>query len=298
MPAHCNDSSVGVSQQTALVIDSGAELNKLLTDVLAQDHWRVKHAASNEDALELAKADGFDLIITGRKTRGPADVELLRKIRGARPHVRLIILTDQWTPGDVLTAMREGAFSYFAAPFNPTILAETVRAAMNDPCWDDGIEILSANHSWVRLMARCDIETANRIVQFMQGVRDPNIPEEDRHDVVTAFREILMNAMEHGGHFDPSQHVEISFVKARRAVICRVKDPGQGFSQDELRHAAITSTPEDLFQHMVVREEQGLRPGGFGMLMARKLVDELIYNEQGNDVVLVKYLDKAAKSAA
>ncbi|HEY1924169.1 MAG TPA: ATP-binding protein [Candidatus Acidoferrum sp.] len=298
MPAHCNDSSVDVSQQTALVIDSGAELDKLLTDVLAQDNWNVEHAASNEDALELAKADGFDLIITGRKTRGPADVELLRKIRGARPHVRLIILTDQWTPGDVITAMREGAFSYFAAPFNPTILAETVRAAMNDPCWDDGIEVLSANPAWVRLMARCDIETANRIVQFMQGVRDPNIPEEDRHDVVTAFREILMNAMEHGGHFDPSQHVEISFVKARRAVICRVKDPGQGFSQDELRHAAITSTPEDLFQHMVVREEQGLRPGGFGMLMARKLVDELIYNEQGNDVVLVKYLDKAAKSAA
>jgi hypothetical protein len=32
--------------------------------------------------------------------------------------------------------------------------------------------------------------------------------------------------------------------------------------------------------------------------MARKLVDELIYNEQGNDVVLVKYLGKAAKSAA
>lgn len=298
MPAHCNDPRVDVSQQTALVIDSSAELNKLLTDVLAQDNWKVEHAASNEDALELAKADGFDLIITGRKTRGPADVELLRKIRGARPHVRLIILTDQWMPGDVITAMREGAFSYFAAPFNPTLLAETVRAAMNDPCWDDGIEVLSANSAWVRLMARCDIETANRIVQFMQGVRDPNIPEEDRHDVVTAFREILMNAMEHGGHFDPSQHVEISFVKARRAVICRVKDPGQGFSQDELRHAAFTSTPEDLFQHMVVREEQGLRPGGFGMLMARKLVDELIYNEQGNDVVLVKYLDKAAKSAA
>jgi anti-sigma regulatory factor (Ser/Thr protein kinase) len=37
-----------------------------------------------------------------------------------------------------------------------------------------------------------------------------------------------------------------------------------------------------------------MRPGGFGLLMARKLVDELIYNEQGNEVVLVKYLEKPA----
>jgi anti-sigma regulatory factor (Ser/Thr protein kinase)/ActR/RegA family two-component response regulator len=298
MPAHCIDSAADVSQQTALIIDSGAELNELLTGVLSKDNWTVEHAAGNEEALELAKRDAFDLIITGRKTRGPDDVEFLRKIRGARAHVRLIILTDEWTPGDVITAMREGAFSYFSAPFSAAVVAETVRAAMDDPCWDDGIEILSANPSWVRLMARCEIETANRLVQFLQGIRNPHIAEEDRADVVTAFREILLNAMEHGGHFDPSQHVEISFVCGRRAVICRVKDPGKGFSQDELRHAANASTPEDLFRHVAVREEKGLRPGGFGMLIAKKLVDELIYNEQGNEVVLVKYLDKAAKSAA
>jgi len=37
-----------------------------------------------------------------------------------------------------------------------------------------------------------------------------------------------------------------------------------------------------------------LRPGGFGMLLAKKLVDDLIYNEKGNEVVLVKYLDPIA----
>jgi anti-sigma regulatory factor (Ser/Thr protein kinase) len=42
---------------------------------------------------------------------------------------------------------------------------------------------------------------------------------------------------------------------------------------------------------VAVREEQGLRSGGFGILLAMKLVDELIYDEKGNDVVLVKYLD-------
>ena len=74
-------------------------------------------------------------------------------------------------------------------------------------------------------------------------------------------------------------------------VMCRVKDPGQGFSINELKHAAVTNPPEDPFQHMSVREERGLRPGGFGILMARKLVDELLYNDKGNEVILVKYLD-------
>ena len=34
-----------------------------------------------------------------------------------------------------------------------------------------------------------------------------------------------------------------------------------------------------------------MRMGGFGMLIAQKLVDEVIYNQKGNEVILVKYLD-------
>jgi anti-sigma regulatory factor (Ser/Thr protein kinase) len=46
-----------------------------------------------------------------------------------------------------------------------------------------------------------------------------------------------------------------------------------------------------LFIHATVRDEQAMRPGGFGILLAKKLVDELIYNEKSNEVVLVKYLN-------
>ncbi len=34
----------------------------------------------------------------------------------------------------------------------------------------------------------------------------------------------------------------------------------------------------------------GLRPGGFGMLIVRQIVDELVYNERGNEVLLIKHL--------
>jgi len=285
-PCGCTDP---VQQKTALVVASGRDIDELLTSVLTSEGWSIHRAIDNQNALALATTEPFDLIITGRKMLGPDNVELLHRIRSARAHVRLIILTDRFTPGDIISAMREGAFSYFSAPFDASELTEMVRAAMASPCWDDGIEVFSATPAWVRLAARCDLSTADRLVQFLRGVRDPDVPE----GIISAFREVLLNAMEYGGNFDPSQHVEISFLRAHRVVACRVKDPGQGFSLEELRHAAINNPVDDLLSHVAVREAQGLRPGGFGLLLAKKLVDELIYSEQGNEVLLVKYVDPA-----
>jgi len=287
-------SAAADQQKKALVVESGRDIDELLTSVLDGDGWSIRRADDNQHALALATTEPFDLIVTGRKMLGPDDVEILRRIRSARAHVRLIILTDRFTPGDVIAAVREGAFSYFSAPFDAAELAEMVRAAMAAPCWDDGIEVLSATPAWVRVAARCDLSTADRLVQFLRGVRDPDIPE----GIISAFREVLLNAMEYGGHFDPSQHVEISFIRARRAVACRVKDPGQGFLLEELRHAAINNPADDLLSHVAVREAEGLRPGGFGLLLAKKLVDELIYSEQGNEVLLVKYIDPATSQVA
>ena len=33
-----------------------------------------------------------------------------------------------------------------------------------------------------------------------------------------------------------------------------------------------------------------MRPGGFGMLIVRQVVDEVAYNERGNEVLLIKHL--------
>ena len=219
-----------VPQRIALVVDSGIEINELLDGVFASENWSVQRVHDNCAALTTVTANSFDLIITGSKNRCTEDLEVVHKIRAARHHARLIILADKFTPGDVLDAMREGAFSYFSGPFEHAALVDMVRQAMDSPCWDDGIEVLSGTPAWVSLAARCDVETANRLIQFLHGAKDPSIPEADREAVVSAFREILLNAMEHGGHFDPSHYVEISFIRASRAVALRVKDPGQGFS--------------------------------------------------------------------
>jgi len=258
--------------------------------------WQIERAKNNLEALATASAGAFHLIITGEDTSAASDVDLLRRIRRSRPHTRLIILARESTPEDVIASMREHAFSCFTAPFEPTALAEMIRLAADAECWDDGIEVISATPAWVKLAARCHRRTAERLLQFFQEMVDLEQPEKD--NVAYAFREMLLNAMEHGGHFDPSQYVEISYLRGRRAVACRVKDPGEGFSLDELKHSAINNPPDDPTRHLQARDEQALRPGGLGILLSQSLVDELIYSEKGNEVLLVKYLPLEGKGKA
>jgi anti-sigma regulatory factor (Ser/Thr protein kinase) len=43
--------------------------------------------------------------------------------------------------------------------------------------------------------------------------------------------------------------------------------------------------------HVAIRREQaGRRSGGFGMLLVKQIADELVYNERGNEVLMIKHL--------
>jgi anti-sigma regulatory factor (Ser/Thr protein kinase)/ActR/RegA family two-component response regulator len=282
-----------VPNRSALIVDEDPQVTSALGSVFESEAWAIVHAPDNREALKLAEARAFDLIVTGTKSSGKEDIDLWRKIRRVRPHVRLIILTDASTPNDVITAMRERAFSYFTKPFSTASLAEIVRSATTEPFWDDGIELVSATPEWISIIARCDKKTADRLVQFFQEVSD--LPAPERDDVAVGFREMLLNAIEHGGNFDPNQYVEVAYVRTRKSVMCRIKDPGEGFSLEEIHHAAVNNPSYDPIRLAVFREAQGLRPGGYGVLLAKHIVDELMYSEKGNEVLLIKYLSPSVQ---
>jgi anti-sigma regulatory factor (Ser/Thr protein kinase)/ActR/RegA family two-component response regulator len=273
----------------ALFIGADPEIHAMLQDTLDPLVWSIRHAPDNKTALAMAADMPFDLVITSENTSGRADVELLHEIRKLHPHTCVIISTDESSPADVIASMRESAFSYFSRPFSPSVFAGMVRAAIEAPCWNDGIKILQGTREWIRILARCDTQTADRLIQFVREIIDLSEPE--RGAVATAFREILMNAMEHGGHFRSDQYVEIGYIRSKHMMMCRVKDPGEGFTLDEVEHAAIANPIDDPVRHVTLRAERGMRPGGYGMLLTQALVDDLIYNEKGNDVLLIKYIN-------
>jgi DNA-binding response OmpR family regulator len=273
-----------------LVIEPSPESNVNLAELFDQSVWAVSYADDNETALDMAKAEAFDLILTNAATTCTDDVVMLQRLRMVRPHTRVIILTKEWLPGDILEAIRNHAFSYFTVPIAMEDLRDLIKSALEQPVWDDGIEMIQGNLEYVVLAVRCDLGTLERLMQFMR--ESVVLPQVECEEVAFAFREIILNAMEHGGKFDPGQFVEVCFLKAKRMVMCRVKDPGQGFSLQEIQEVEIAEPLAKHARQVQAGETMEIPPRGLGILIARKFVDELIFNEKGNEAFLIKYLPR------
>lgn len=156
-------------------------------------------------------------------------------------------------------------------------------------CPAAGIEIVSAAPEWVELRVPCDLRAIPPLEKLLAQL-DADLPQEVGEAISYAFSEMLSNAVEYGGRLDPAERVEIRFMRLKRSVICQIKDPGDGFDPARLQHAAINNPNDDPLRHASVREEKGLRAGGFGILLTSQLVDELVYNELHNELLFVKYL--------
>jgi len=269
-----------------LLIEPQAENRGALESLFEQPSWDVCYAEDNEAALAKATEEAFDLIVTNAATTATEDVVLLRRLRSVRPHTRLIILTRARMPGDVVNALRYHAFSYFTVPVPREDLRQLIENVMHEPAWDDGIELLQGTAEYVVLAVRCDLGTLDRLMQFARA--GLSFPEAEKEEVAFAFREMVLNAMEHGGQFDPGKFVEVCYLKSKRQVTCRVKDPGQGFSLEEVLDAERRKPLPEV--EGAGEKEPELE--GIGILLARHYVDELIFNERGNEVFLIKWLEK------
>jgi len=198
-------------------------------------------------------------------------------------------MTSDDTPETVLRAVREQAYQYVTKPVDPKALVELLTDVLAAKPARAPIEVLSALPNWVELLVPCELEVADRITTFVDKL-ESDLPEELRHEIGSALRELLLNAIEWGGKLDPNQKVRISYLRGRRMVLYRIADPGTGFHFKGLKHAAASNPPDKPYQHLRVRAEKGIRPGGFGILLVKSMADELLYNEAQNEVVFVKYL--------
>jgi anti-sigma regulatory factor (Ser/Thr protein kinase) len=151
-----------------------------------------------------------------------------------------------------------------------------------------GIEVLSADRDWISVRMNSDLLNAERLTEFFRQFQI-TLPERPPEEMMVAFEEILHNAIEHGAQNDPSKLLEIAAVRTARAFVFYVSDPGKGFRWNAIPHAVISHSPSDMTRHIEIRERSGMRPGGFGILVASGIVDEMIYNEVGNEVLLIKH---------
>lgn len=158
-------------------------------------------------------------------------------------------------------------------------------------CLSAGIEVVSMLPEWVELRVPSDLTVISPLQELVTQL-EAGLSPEVSEAITRAFREMLCNAIEYGGHLDPAALVEVRLMRLEHAFICRIKDPGHGFDPCTLDHAAINNPNDNPVRHAFVREEKGLRGGGFGILLVSQLVDELVYNDRHNEVQFVKYLSR------
>jgi anti-sigma regulatory factor (Ser/Thr protein kinase)/ActR/RegA family two-component response regulator len=272
-----------------ILIIGSHQVSHEIGDSLTAASLPLDYAAGHADALKRLRTLAFGVVITTAYNAIEEGVAFLEEMRAIRPGIKCIVLAHHSTPDEVIAALRARVFACYTPPFDTHEIANLARSAASDNQWRDDIEILSARPGWVSVRVNCRIITAERLLSFAKEL-SAQLPEDAKHDIIQALREILLNAMEHGAAFNPEQVVEVTAIRTARAMVFRVRDPGAGFRPESLTHAASNSS-SDPTAHIAHREQEGMRAGGYGLLLASGTVDELIYNEIGNEAVLIKYLD-------
>ena len=279
-----------MAHSDVLIVDDDDATREGLSALLSNAGFTFDTANDGAEALKKIDTHDFSVVLLDIQLPGIGGLDVLaRCVAKPRPS-KIIVMTGVDTTDTALSALRGQAYDFLPKPIEPPRLVDTLRRALATAREVPGIEVLSARPEWVELLVPCTREAVDRIHSFLQQL-EADLPHDVRDSVGLAFREMLLNGIEWGGHLNPAQKVRVACLRARRMLLYRIADPGLGFTFDGLSHAAVTNA-SDVMAHDVVREEKGIRPGGFGLVLIRAIADELIYNERQNEVVFVKYLDE------
>ncbi len=113
---------------------------------------------------------------------------------------------------------------------------------------------------------------APTIDRILEAVAPAGLDSERLTDLAVALAEALSNAAVHGHRLDPRRRVAVAVSISPGCVVVEVSDSGGGF--DAHRVSDPTSP------------ERQLAPGGRGIFLMRRLVDEVVFNPTGNSVRL------------
>ena len=275
-----------------LVADDDRTTRVAIAAMLKNAGYAVTSVKDGGEALRKIQETSFDLAFLDIWMPKLTGLEVLARVRAGDSHPKIVIMTSDSTPETVLRAVREQAYEYLTKPFPPKEAVEVAQRALKQHA-SPPIEIISAKPQWVELLIPCTREAAERIQSFLVKL-ETDLSDDLRDTIGLAFRELLLNAVEWGGKLDPNRKVRIAYVRSSRMLLYRVADPGSGFSFNGLAHAAVGHPAEQPIAHVAVRDQLGLRPGGFGIAMTRAIADELLYNEAQNEVIFIKYLNYRA----
>ena len=123
---------------------------------------------------------------------------------------------------------------------------------------------------------------------------DSGLTEEEQVAMAAAFREAVLNAAQHGNKYKREKNVNIQYLLEKDKVTVRVRDQGGGFDHSMYLKSREGANAANLARE---RHKKG-RMGGLGILLMLRCCDKLEYNDEGNQLTLMKRLKPNAEPVA
>ncbi len=300
-----------------LIVDDSAVDRALARELLGKEpDWKIEQAENGEEGLRRIQESPPDVVVTDLQMPGMDGLELVTAARDFHFVVPIILMTAHGSEELALEALARGAASYVPKSQLVHTLLPSVKQVLSlaraDRSHKRLIECLTATEFTFSL--ENDLSLINALVDLMQGMIDGVglCDPLGRLRVGMALEQALHNAIYWGNleitledieeareqmllgrEFDlvEQRRSEMPYQGRRvrvRARICPEKaefvvgDEGRGFNVAAVPGADCAG---DL-----------VRAGGRGMVLMRTFMDEVTYNDAGNEVTMIKRRDRAAVS--
>ncbi len=121
-----------------------------------------------------------------------------------------------------------------------------------------------------------DVDAGHRLIeQLMLTLNEFGWEGRDLFHVQMAAEEAMVNAVTHGNKCAADKRVEVEFKVSPDTALMRFKDQGEGFCPADL--------PDP-------RDDEHLEcTNGRGVMLINEMMSQVVYNDRGNEVTMVKH---------
>jgi two-component system, OmpR family, response regulator len=274
--------------RTVLIVDDERDTNDILASLVRARDFEPIQLYSGEQVWPAVTEKKPDLVLLDLMLPdidGFAVCDQLKRSRDTNL-IPIVMVTALQDAHHRATGVRVGANGYLEKPFTAEQLYAAMEKAMN---WHEE-HLRRGTHGEINFDIRSELtylQEANDMLADLFA----HTPLTDRQikDLKQSVMEMGGNAIEWGHRKNPDLVLRITYRIDPESITLIIQDQGPGFNPGNLPHAASDADP---IGHIELRNELGLREGGFGIMLARGLVDDFRYNELGNEVTLVKRFDR------
>lgn len=256
-------------QRQILIIDDHDDLATSLDEVFSHVGHNVVIVPDRPSALAIDRIEDFDLVITD------LDITDRSEADNSSGPVCLPQL-DENISFDHLKAFKICAANFRRDEFDEEELKNFVATVLDYKIrYVDTAEALQGLHEIIEFELPSAISLMHIVLDYlMKRVEKLGVIKPEQSNLFVALDEAFVNAVKHGNKFDTAKLVRIIADVSAEEARFTIEDEGDGF---DVKNIPDPLDPENLF-----------KTSGRGVLFIYNIMDEVIYNERGNRLTMVK----------